>query len=158
MQKLEIEIPAGHEIDLEKSNLKEGLIVFKKIENKLPKTWKELEKLEGFFVSYNSKIISHLDITGDNNKNIYKTEEQAQASIALAQLSQLREVYRKGWEPNWANTTEPKYCIVIENNNNTTIYNFYYFNCFLSFQTREIAGEFLNNFKDLIIQAKPLMS
>ena len=37
MQKLEIEIPVGHEIDLEKSNLKEGLILFKKIENKLPK-------------------------------------------------------------------------------------------------------------------------
>jgi viroplasmin and RNaseH domain-containing protein len=29
---------------------------------------------------------------------------------------------------------------------------------FLSFQSKEIAKEFLDNFKDLIEQAKPLMS
>lgn len=72
------------------------------------------------------------------------------------QLHQLRDCYRQGWVPDWKNTKFSKYCI-------ECIHDSYHINAyrvssnFLSFQSREIAEEFLNNFKDLIKQAGDLI-
>lgn len=121
----------------------------------LPKSWEELEDKKGWFVnglgglvkSVNERF-SHVD---------FETKEQALASIALAKLSRLREVYRDGWKPDWSDDKASKFCITpklsgIDVN--------MYFNTgfFLSFQDRKTAELFLENFKDLIEQAKPLMS
>ena len=38
MKTINIEIPSGHEIDQENSNLSEGKIVFKQVKKTLPKT------------------------------------------------------------------------------------------------------------------------
>jgi hypothetical protein len=156
MKTLKIEVPNGYEIDKEQSTFEN--IVFKEVEKELPKSWEEIENLQGFFVGYSSKVrITDDSITKSQyNRNTFATEEQAEASIALAQLSQLREVYRQGWTPDW-NDTAPKY--VIEFNQNGIHKNIWYsLNNFLSFQTPEIAKQFLENFRDLIEKAKPLMS
>ena len=149
MKTFKIEIPKGYEIDKEKSTFEN--IVFKEVKNELPKTWKELEVIKGYYVT------THCNITPvcGNLTNVFATKEQAEASIALAQLSQLREVYRNGWAPDWTDDSL-KYCISFLDNK--IIVSVYYCNNFLSFQDAETRDLFLENFKYLILTAKPLMS
>ena len=128
-------------------------------EKQLPKSWEELNYIKrGYYVGSDSTI------SGDGggftidrqNRNTFATKEQAEASIAMAQLSQLREVYRDGWKPDWSDDSS-KYSIGLfkerlDDDN-------YKYSCnFLSFQSVEVRDEFLENFRDLILTAKPLMS
>lgn len=145
MKTINIEIPSGHEIDQENSNLSEGKIVFREVKKTLTKTWEELGIISGYYVNSNSKIELYCFKTQQINRNVFATKELAEASIALAQLSQLREEYRQGWKPDWKNYDQKKYIIRSEDS-------------FLSFKSAEIRDEFLNNFRDLIETAKPLMS
>ena len=157
MKTLNIEIPSGHEIDQEKSNLSEGKIVFREIKKTLPKTWEELGNIKGYYLTGLCDVTEVLDSTPLNkNRNIFATEELAKASITMAQLSQLREVYRDGWKPNWKDG-EDKYIICFYRDTIReclAVYSHF----FLSFQSEEIRDEFLKNFRDLIERAKPLMS
>ena len=157
MKTLNIEIPSGHEIDQENSNLSEGKIVFKEIKKALPKTWEELNNIIGYFVASNSdvKFYDAMKLI-PRYPNVFATKELAEASIAMAQLSQLREVYRDGWKPDYGDSNE-KYVIFIYNNK-IDENSFQSTHNFLSFQTPEIRDEFLNNFRDLIETAKPLLS
>lgn len=130
-------------------------------EPELPKRWKDLKYIKGYYVSETSGV-SFWDKEEDEeledaDKNVFATKEQAEAAIALAQLSQLREVYRKGWKPDWNDILKTKYCIEpvsdgLSIGKNMTVLSF------LSFQSEEIRDEFLENFRDLIERAKPLMS
>jgi hypothetical protein len=122
----------------------------------LPKSWEELEKIEGYYTEANSISCFGTYNTYKDNRNIFATKEQAEASIALAQLSQLREVYRNEWVPDWKDD-ENKFTIVFyknEINKDTLSFS----NRFLSFQDAETRDLFLENFKDLIETAKPLLS
>ena len=158
MKTLKINVPEGYEIDKEQSTFEN--IVFKEIENGLPKSWEKIENLHGFFVDYGSDIReTYVDVMKSKvNRNIFATKEQAEACIALAQLSQLREVYRQGWKPDWGDDTIKKFCIIpLEKKLKIDIWRVR-FNFFLSFQSEEIAEQFLENFRDLIEKARPLMS
>jgi len=153
MKTLKIEIPNGFEIDKENSTFEQ--IVFKEIKKQLPKTWKELEEIQGYFV-HTMASIEKLRKDSKGLENVFATEEQAKASIALAQLSQLRDVYRNGWVPNWQDS-ELKYIIDFFGSGfKKDCYTIT--NVFFSFQDEETRDLFLENFKDLIEQAKPLMS
>jgi hypothetical protein len=155
MKTLKIEIPNGFEIDKDNSTFEQ--IVFKEIKKELPDRWEELQKFDGYFIADDSDILKTDENTcKESNKNIFATEEQAQASIALAQLSQLREVYRNGWVPNWLDD-KYKFCIELYANEINKVY-YYSQNNFLSFQDKETRDLFFENFRDLIEQAKPLMS
>jgi hypothetical protein len=153
MKTIKIEIPVGYEIDTEKSTFEQ--IVFKEIKKELPKSWEELGVIGGYWVYYNSTTIHDEDKIISDHKNIFKTKAQAQASIALAQLSQLRDVYRQGWKPDWKNT-DTKHAVIKLNEILTTSFESCYPK-FLSFQSREIAEQFLKNFKDLVEEASPLL-
>ena len=155
MKHLKINIPEGYEIDKELSTFEN--IVFKPTMVALPKTWKELNEIDGYFIHSGSGdsvgVINVKSVTC--NRNIFATKEQAEASNALAQLSQLMQVYNNGWVPDWKDG-DWKYIIeayedrfVIEQRSSWI--------SFLSFKTRAIAELFLENFKDLIIIAKPLL-
>ena len=152
MKNLKITAPEGYEID--KTNSTFENIVFKPIKKELPKSWEELSSFEGFI--YNGTII----LTEKNyipchaNRRFFATKEQAEASIALAQLSQLREVYRDGWKPE---DGVERYIIIFQNNKIVKDWAKYY-GYFLSFQSTEVRDLFLENFRSLIEQAKPLMS
>lgn len=154
MKTLKITPPEGYEIDKNKSTLEE--IVFKPVKKNLPKSLEELENIQGYWVTSHCRIIKNYVKCRDENKNLFVTEAQAKASIALAQLSQLREVYRDGWKPDYNSYSQKKYTII--NINEILIVNHavnqHYF---LAFQSAEIRDEFLNNFKDLIEEASPLL-
>lgn len=113
----------------------------------LPKSWEELEFINGHYLDAFS--ISHYlkELPRKDNKNTFATKEQAEASIALAQLSQLRAVYRNGWVPDWSD--DELKCL---------IENYVYNNSFFSFQDAETRDLFLENFRDLIEKAKPLFT
>lgn len=152
MKSVKIEVPQGYEIDKEKSTFEN--IVFKEVKSELPKTWKELEVIKGWWVNTESKVLDAYTKVENKNKNVFATKKQAEASIALAQLSQLREVYRNGWMPI---TDGNRHCIHIVNGE-IQIDGFFTYDMFLSFQDRTTSDLFLKNFRDLIEQAKPLLS
>lgn len=145
-----------------KSDIKElkdlALKTFPEIEKKeLPKTWEELEKVGGWFVDNlcNLTIIDNADIN-KSNRNVFSTKEEAEADIALAQLTQLRKVYRDGWIPDWTDRNQGKYCVYFCENEIDTC-TAYSKNYFLAFQSEEVRDEFENNFSEIIIAAKPLL-
>lgn len=154
-KEMKIQVPEGYEIDREKSTFKK--IVFKKIEKKLPKSWKEFGEVQGWFVGELSDIdYSEGHSTDYRDKNIFPTKEEAEACLALAQLCQLRDRYNDGWKPDWNITSETKY--VIEVSKNTIVKNFYgNRHKILSFKTEELRDKFLVNFRYLIETAKPLL-
>jgi hypothetical protein len=127
----------------------------------LPKTWKELGNVKGYYINTFGEVKKFTDMQSDMDdcdKNVFATKEQAEASIALAQLSQLREVYRDGWVADYKEPLQMKYTITFyedklsKSSQHNTMHNF------LSFQDQETRDLFLENFRDLIEQAKPLMS
>ena len=162
MKELNIQVPEGYEVDKEKSTFEK--IIFKKIENKLPKTWEE-------FCEQNSVNNSECYITGYSevrklsvfprnrdpfvDKTLLSIKEDAEAHLALIQLRRLRDVYRQGWVPNWDDGIV-KYGIEYKNNK-IYISICYSVQCFLAFQSQEVAEEFLKNFRDLIEKAKDLI-
>ena len=154
-KELKIQVPEGYEIDRENSTFEK--IVFKKIENELPKSWEDLYEVGGWFVDFQSKVVTSGSMrTADSVKNRFPTEEEAKACVALAQLCQLRDRYNDGWKPDWNITSETKY--VIEVSKNTIVKNFYgNRHKILSFKTEELRDKFLGNFRDLIETAKPLL-
>lgn len=122
----------------------------------LPEKWEELGIIEGYWVDRDSVEKNTKNRLCDSeNRNIFKTEEQAKASIALAQLSQLREVYRDGWKPNWKDGIQKWGIGMVNDQIDLDYYDSH--NAFLSFQSQEIAELFLKNFKDLIEEAAPLL-
>ena len=156
-QTIEIEVPDG-----KKAVWKDNKVVFEDIKPQLPKTWEEfcrqnkIEKNECYLDAC-SCIVKALirERCEDSDRNVLPNKQVAEAHLALMQLHQLRDCYRQGWEPNWRNTSS-KHCIRKQGNS-------YIIVCcgisvtFLSFQSREIAYEFLTNFRELIEQAGDLI-
>ena len=121
----------------------------------LPKTCEELDMINGYYVDNNSEIINDRGPTTKRNRNFFANKEQAEASIAMAQLSQLMAVYNDGWVADWTDN-ECKYVIYIAENeamlsSNVSVYRF------LNFKDRKTAELFLENFSELIQTAKPLL-
>ena len=79
-----------------------------------------------------------------------------QKYIALWKLEQLRDCYRQGWKPDWANEYASKHCITLCSNT-PWITTRGMANKFLAFQSREVAEEFLENFESLIKEAGDLI-
>lgn len=156
MKKIKINVPEGYEIDRELSTLEE--IVFKKIgPPPLSKSWEELGEIVGYHIDSFS-CVQKSEFFWDcnnSNRNLFATEEQARASIALAQLTQLREVYRGGWKPDWEDMNN-KY-VIRKTHNSFQIDFFKSTPHFLAFQSGEIRDEFLKNFRDLIEEASLLL-
>ena len=139
-------------------------IIYKK-EKELPKTWEEFcennpIKTEEVFVSTSS------DIQYSNNFNLGKRDsiidanmlpsvEYAKAMLALCKLIQLRDCYNDGWKANW-NDNKIKYVIYTRSNTLKT-YRTQCVNYILNFKTEGLRDTFLNNFIDLIEQAKLLL-
>lgn len=76
--------------------------------------------------------------------------------LALCQLLVCREVYRQGWKPNWFDSKTKKWVIECVNDNITSM-TYMQTSKVLSFQSEEIRDRFLENFRDLIEEAKELI-
>lgn len=127
----------------------------------LPKTWEEFcsqFKIHGeYYIDTDSSING--DCSGRRSpifdKNMLSSKEAAEAHLALMQLHQLRDCYRQGWKPDWINN-QCKHSIIF-NSNTPEIVPSFTCNCFLSFQSEEIAKLFLKNFRSLIEEAGDLI-
>ena len=159
-QTIEIEVPEG-----KRAVWKDNTIVFEDIKPQLPKTWEEFCKQnpikeEEKYIASSSHISNAMVFPINRNsisdRNTLPSKEAAEQHLILMQLHQLRDCYRQGWIPDWKNTKFSKYCIECVNDS-YNISAYYASINFLSFQSREIAEEFLNNFKDLIEQAGDLI-
>lgn len=134
--------------------------------SKLPKTWEEFCKnnftkyKESYFIDRESSIevfVSSRVGNTDIDRNLLPSREAAEQHLALMQLHQLRDCYRQGWIPDFSNGYTSKYCIHKVDKHDIRIFEYKTYNAFLSFQTEELAEEFLNNFIDLIIKAGDLI-
>jgi hypothetical protein len=155
MNELKITIPDGYEID--KANSTYELIKFKKIEKQLPKRWEDLECIKGYWID-NHCMNRRVDFFGVKSdlKNVFPTKEYAEASLALAQLLQLRQVYNNGWEPDWTDINQIKFCIM-SYENRIDVTSKTQSKLTLSFKEEEIMNLFRKNFRELLEIAKPLL-
>ena len=154
---MKITPPEGWEIDVEKSNLQTGEIIYKKKtkEKQLPKTWEELKDIKGYYIDAYS-IVKPVDgYVNDISKNVFPTKELAEAALALAQLLQLRDTYNDGWTPDWK-SYYVKYSIYCDANIITTG-NYYEVQEVMTFKTKELRDKFFDNFQSLLETAKPLL-
>ena len=151
-KEFKIQVPEGYEIDRENSTFEK--IVFKRKE--LPKSWEELENIKGSYINNYSRICDFRGFTKEDNKNVFPTKKEAEACLALAQLCQLRDKYNGGWKPDWKYKGEMKYCIEFFKDR-ISKENYYSIKKVLYFKTPEFRDKFLENFKDLIETAKPLL-
>ena len=162
-QTIEIEVPDG-----KKAIWKGNKVIFEDIKPLLPKTWKEFYKQnrikegECYINDYGWVTVSGV---GERHKiydkNLLPNRKAAEAHLALMQLHQLRDCYRQGWQPNLKDSAN-KYGIQlayssISSNIELRVLWYQQVSTFLSFPTRELAEEFLTNFRDLIEQAWDLI-
>ena len=161
-QTIEIEVPDG-----KKAVWKNGKVVFEDIKPKLPNSWGEFCRKVDISCEYYIDSCSCINKCVPNFRHLYydkkvlPSREAAEQHLALMQLHQLRDCYRQGWVPDYTDAFTKfgivrhfdfcsyKYTYGIMAN--TTIPRF------LSFQSKEIAQEFLNNFRNLIEQAGDLI-
>ena len=105
----------------------------------LPKTWEEFCKKNPINAGSYTRV-------PNSDKYIVSNHSVVNAHLALMKLHQLRDSYREGSKFPYAISRNGSH-LYISNNEDK----------FLSFQTKEIADEFLNNFRDLIEQAGDLI-
>ena len=117
----------------------------------LPKTWKEYK--ENW--AEREKSIRLVDISEVELDKIKLSKDITSAHNALLALHLLRDCYRQGWKPDFSDKAT-KYCVKVKKDY-VYIYTSMETSCFLSFQTHDIANEFIENFKDLIFKAWDLL-
>ena len=136
-------------------------LVFEDIKSNLPKTWEEFCNRSNVYGEYYIDLDSSIKENDDDyyrdprfDRGILPSKEAAKQHLALMQLHQLRDCYRQRWLPtedkvSFGITRRVDGCLDID--------RFMYSSRFLSFQSKEIAQEFIDNFRDLIEQAGDLI-
>ena len=155
---LKINVPEGYEVDKEKSTFES--IVFRPLpEPRLPESWEELRNIEGCYVNNVCGMEGlKIESPAHTDRNVWPTYEEAEASIALAQLLQLRDRYNKGWRPDWIKGEGEKFCINITMGVIAKT-EWYGMQHVLYFKTEELRDKFLScpEIRKLIKIAKPLL-
>ena len=148
-QKIEIEIPASY--DLVQDGNKVELVK----RDKRSLKWGEKDsELKGYSIGDFSKISSVYDCPRrSSNRNIFAKESQARGSRVLAMLSQQLADFNGGWEPDWEEKEEDKWCIHREFSGDSLAFRvacYWRIYHFLSFKTKEDAEKFLDtNIKEI---------
>ena len=95
-------------------------------------------------------------VKAKTNFNGYPSYELAMAAEALQKLLFLRDYYNEGWQPNWRDESEEKYSIGASSNKlfatKTNRANY-----ILTFREESIRDKFLEEQKELLEIAKPLL-
>ena len=128
----------------------------------LPKTWEEFcdrfKIHEEYHIDSASDIIKNEDDYYRDpllNRNLLVSKEAANQHLVLMQLHRLRDCYRQGWKPDL--TVPESIFAIFCTKGKYSVEEFIYSSEFLSFQSRQLAQEFLNNFRDFILQAGDLI-
>lgn len=154
--KNEIVIPDGWEVEKVEGNK----IILKEKKKELPKTWEEccLQLNDMEYINSCSEIVKkerRTDYSGFLHRNILP-KGMSKPILALCQLLVCREVYRQGWKPDWTDPRNIKSIIEIDRGKACKSH-VVYGGHFLTFQDDETRDEFLENYKDLIEEAKKLI-
>lgn len=96
--KLTINIPEGMKVDVENSDLKTGVIKFKKKDI----TYKDIQDSVGKY------------LTSD-----YITPQNCFKLHAIDMLMNIAKYYNKDWKPDWSNYKEPKHYIIFKTDSNS---------------------------------------
>lgn len=119
------------------------------LENTYLETWKECwESYDQVYYIDGASDIRTCSIDDTNPKyalNSLPSKEMAKKILTICQLLICRDVYRKGWEDS-----DRGYCISFDDNCAKVYYTTFPDSHLLSFQTEEVAKEFLRNFGNLI--------
>lgn len=156
----EIEIPEG-----KKAVLKDNKIVFEDIKPQLPKTWEEFCKnypckKDECYITTDCELYSikeGIERNISHDRNLLPSKQAVEQHLAYMQLHQLRDCYRQGWEPDWKDEYSVKYAIVYNYDGELIVEDYIVTPIFLSFQSEELAKEFISNFRDLIKEAGDLI-
>ena len=91
-------------------------------------------------------------------------KELADATIALLKVLFLRDYYNEGWQPNWIDQYQEKFCIInflgeidLINYSKKSKFEENKFYHVLTFETEEIRDKFLEEQRELLEIAKPLL-
>ena len=148
-----MKIPEGkYEITKDKT----GCYNLKPLDEKV-KQWRDLGTIEGFAIDMFSNIqpIRSASVKNKRNINIFKTKSQAQASNAVAQLTQLLANFNDSWIPDWSNDIK-KYTI-INNENELKIELSWNISRLLAFPSKGRADLFIKHYEGLIKEASPIL-
>lgn len=127
--------------------------------NNNPK-WEDFGAVSGYYVSSFADIGNITNLTPLNsNKNTFPSEKEAEACLALSQLLQWRDKYNK--EPlekwcNWNAENQTKYSFKYTKHRleKVSLHLLHHPLCFKNCMLRD---KFMENFKELIEVAKPLL-
>lgn len=158
-QTIEIEVP-----DDKRAVWKDNKVVFEDIKPQLPKTWEDFCRIynitekECYIDEWS--YINNTNRTGNTrfprtDRLYIPNKKAAEAHLALIQLHQLRDCYRQGWVPDYLGESRKWY--ITKYYNRPVVGTICNFSEFLSFQSKEIAQEFLDNFRNLIEKAGDLI-
>ena len=133
-------------------------------ESALPNTWEEFCKMypvkdDEWYIGGNSNInlLKEGIRYNTSHRNVLPSLKAAKAHLAYMMLHQLRDCYRQGWLPDWSDFHHQCKCCIIFDTDTFKIKSGIYCSRFLSFQSKEIAEKFFNNFKGLIETAGDLI-
>lgn len=142
------------EEDYKMTTAENGTITLVPIKTKQAKSYEELGVVKGWRAdSWRGTLHEEFRVDCGSRSIIWATKEQAEASKAMAQLSQLMQAVNEGWEPNWYGGCN--FVIYFrESGVLTTATNT---NTFLALKTEEIRDEFLELHRVLIMTARPLL-
>lgn len=101
-------------------------------------------------------IVSRIKTNNNKTKStLFKDKEIAEAYAVLPQLIRLRDEYNEGWKPDW----EKEGCkfIIDYYRNKIHLIEYSYTQRLLAFKSAEIRDKFLEDHKELLEKAKPLL-
>lgn len=117
--------------------------------------WREIvvKQKKGYYTDAFSKIhfVENADLNRISNLNLFLKQEQAEASLALAQLSFLIHEHNNGFV-----TDDNCKARIVKRRNHFDIENTST-SCFLSFKSKTLAQDFLMTHIELLREASPLL-
>jgi hypothetical protein len=121
-------------------------------EVKLPERWEDLKEIGGYYIN-NDAMVDKAGLSSvitNWDKNIFATKEQAEASLALAQLTQLAAVWCDKNGKYGIGLDFDKRVISLELSNDGG------WEFILRFETKEKCNRFIDFYEDLILKASAL--
>lgn len=107
-----------------------------------------MEVIKGYYLDIYSCIHDIKTSPRKTYINIFATKNQAKSALAMAKLSQVMAVYNDGWDADWSDVTQPKFCIFMEEGKKLVVGCFHNQKQFIAVKTDWLAKEFLTNFKE----------
>ncbi|MEB3185658.1 MAG: hypothetical protein VKM97_07210 [Cyanobacteriota bacterium] len=150
--KFTINVPEGYEIQQENDGFK--------VVKKQGVEWKDFGDVTGAYIETDCRIFDYSSSRASStNRNIFPTESEAKACLALSQLLQWRDKYNGEPIADWCDWTDEaqRRWAVFFHKEEITISVMYNSRTALAFKTKEIAELFAKDFEQLIIEAKPLL-